>query len=141
MSSVCHLLRAFISFALPLSLAHSFSLFIFLTLPPSLSSLSLFLTLPLSLSLSLTLSLTISLSLSLSHSQVCSDVDKQLIFDEIIPSAHLLMTDVFGNYVLQKLFEVRNILLHYHLSEFLHVILHLNGYTSYTYSFIPSSLF
>jgi hypothetical protein len=34
-------------------------------------------------------------------------VDKQLIFDEIIPSAHLLMTDVFGNYVLQKLFEVR----------------------------------
>lgn len=38
--------------------------------------------------------------------QVCSDVDKQLIFDEIIPSAHLLMTDVFGNYVLQKLFEV-----------------------------------
>ena len=41
--------------------------------------------------------------------QVCSDVDKQLIFDEIIPSAHLLMTDVFGNYVLQKLFEVRNI--------------------------------
>jgi pumilio RNA-binding family len=37
--------------------------------------------------------------------EVCSDVDKQLIFDEIIPSAHLLMTDVFGNYVLQKLFE------------------------------------
>lgn len=37
--------------------------------------------------------------------EVCSDVDKQLIFDEIIPSAPALMTDVFGNYVLQKLFE------------------------------------
>ena len=37
--------------------------------------------------------------------EVCSEVDKQLIFDEIIPSAYLLMTDVFGNYVLQKLFE------------------------------------
>jgi hypothetical protein len=37
--------------------------------------------------------------------EVCSDVDKQLIFDEIIPAAQSLMTDVFGNYVLQKLFE------------------------------------
>ena len=37
--------------------------------------------------------------------EVCSDADKQLIFDEIIPLAHLLLTDVFGNYVLQKLFE------------------------------------
>jgi len=37
--------------------------------------------------------------------EVCTDVDKQLIFDEILPSAHMLMTDVFGNYVLQKLFE------------------------------------
>mmetsp|Transcript_30452 Transcript_30452/g.43652 ORF Transcript_30452/g.43652 Transcript_30452/m.43652 type:complete len:1107 (-) Transcript_30452:656-3976(-) len=37
--------------------------------------------------------------------EVCSDVDKQLIFDEIMPSAQSLMTDVFGNYVLQKLFE------------------------------------
>lgn len=37
--------------------------------------------------------------------EVCAEVDKQLIFDEIIPSAHSLMTDVFGNYVLQKLFE------------------------------------
>jgi pumilio RNA-binding family len=37
--------------------------------------------------------------------EVCIGVDKQLIFDEIMPSAHLLMTDVFGNYVLQKLFE------------------------------------
>jgi hypothetical protein len=37
--------------------------------------------------------------------EVCPDVDKQLIFDEILPAAHSLMTDVFGNYVLQKLFE------------------------------------
>jgi hypothetical protein len=37
--------------------------------------------------------------------EVCTEVDKQLIFDEIAPSAHSLMTDVFGNYVLQKLFE------------------------------------
>ena len=37
--------------------------------------------------------------------EICSEVDKQLIFDEIIPMAHILMTDVFGNYVLQKLFE------------------------------------
>lgn len=37
--------------------------------------------------------------------EVCVEVDKQLIFDEIMPSAQSLMTDVFGNYVLQKLFE------------------------------------
>lgn len=37
--------------------------------------------------------------------EVCSDVDKQLIYDEIMPAAQSLMTDVFGNYVLQKLFE------------------------------------
>lgn len=37
--------------------------------------------------------------------EVCSEVDKQLVFDEIMPSAQSLMTDVFGNYVLQKLFE------------------------------------
>lgn len=37
--------------------------------------------------------------------EVCSDVDKQLVFDEIVPSAQTLMIDVFGNYVLQKLFE------------------------------------
>ncbi len=28
-----------------------------------------------------------------------------MIFDEIVPLARSLMTDVFGNYVLQKLFE------------------------------------
>jgi pumilio RNA-binding family len=37
--------------------------------------------------------------------EVCSDSEKQLVFDEILPSAPVLMTDVFGNYVLQKLFE------------------------------------
>ena len=37
--------------------------------------------------------------------EICTEMDKQLIFDEIMPMAHLLMTDVFGNYVLQKLFE------------------------------------
>ena len=37
--------------------------------------------------------------------EICPDVDKQLIFDEIMPAAGSLMTDVFGNYVLQKLFE------------------------------------
>jgi uncharacterized membrane-anchored protein YjiN (DUF445 family) len=37
--------------------------------------------------------------------EVCTEPDKQKIFDEIMPSAHSLMTDVFGNYVLQKLFE------------------------------------
>lgn len=37
--------------------------------------------------------------------EICSDPEKQLVFDEIYPSAQILMTDVFGNYVLQKLFE------------------------------------
>lgn len=37
--------------------------------------------------------------------EVCSDNEKQVVFDEVIPTANLLMTDVFGNYVLQKLFE------------------------------------
>ena len=31
--------------------------------------------------------------------------DKQMIFQEIISSSHPLMTDVFGNYVIQKFFE------------------------------------
>ena len=31
--------------------------------------------------------------------------DKQLVFQEIISSTHPLMTDVFGNYVIQKFFE------------------------------------
>jgi hypothetical protein len=37
--------------------------------------------------------------------EVASDADKQVVFDEVLPSAHSLMTDVFGNYVIQKLFE------------------------------------
>lgn len=37
--------------------------------------------------------------------EVASDPDKQIVFDEVLPSAHSLMTDVFGNYVIQKLFE------------------------------------
>ena len=31
--------------------------------------------------------------------------DKQLVFNEILPSALVLMVDVFGNYVIQKFFE------------------------------------
>ena len=31
--------------------------------------------------------------------------EKELIFSEILPEANSLMTDVFGNYVVQKLFE------------------------------------
>ena len=37
--------------------------------------------------------------------EVCSDAEKQIVFDEILPVANPLMIDVFGNYVLQKLFE------------------------------------
>nr|KAJ0190260.1 hypothetical protein LSAT_V11C800393320 [Lactuca sativa] len=31
--------------------------------------------------------------------------EKNIIFPEIVPHAHSLMTDVFGNYVIQKFFE------------------------------------
>jgi hypothetical protein len=37
--------------------------------------------------------------------EVCNDAEKQLVFEEILPVANPLMIDVFGNYVLQKLFE------------------------------------
>lgn len=37
--------------------------------------------------------------------EVANDHEKQVIFEEVLPSAHSLMTDVFGNYVIQKLFE------------------------------------
>lgn len=32
-------------------------------------------------------------------------VEKQLVFNEILGAAYSLMTDVFGNYVIQKFFE------------------------------------
>ena len=31
--------------------------------------------------------------------------EKELVFGEILPDAYSLMTDVFGNYVIQKFFE------------------------------------
>jgi hypothetical protein len=31
--------------------------------------------------------------------------EKQMVFEEILPNALQLMTDVFGNYVIQKFFE------------------------------------
>ena len=34
-----------------------------------------------------------------------SVVEKDLVFGEILPDAYSLMTDVFGNYVIQKFFE------------------------------------
>ncbi|VDM17175.1 unnamed protein product [Hydatigera taeniaeformis] len=35
-----------------------------------------------------------------------SAVDKTAVFREVIPHCHILMTDVFGNYVIQKFFEL-----------------------------------
>ena len=37
--------------------------------------------------------------------ETSSSEDKQLVFDEMLPNALQLMTDVFGNYVVQKFFE------------------------------------
>ena len=37
--------------------------------------------------------------------EVCNEDEKQLVFEEILLVTNPLMTDVFGNYVLQKLFE------------------------------------
>jgi len=37
--------------------------------------------------------------------EMASDVEKQHVFDEILPQALTLMVDVFGNYVIQKFFE------------------------------------
>ena len=34
-----------------------------------------------------------------------TSAEKELIFNEILTQAHSLMTDVFGNYVIQKFFE------------------------------------
>ena len=37
--------------------------------------------------------------------------EKQIVFEELLPNALQLMTDVFGNYVIQKFFEHGNELL------------------------------
>jgi hypothetical protein len=37
--------------------------------------------------------------------EVAGGEDKQMVFEEILPCALKLMTDVFGNYVIQKFFE------------------------------------
>jgi hypothetical protein len=36
---------------------------------------------------------------------VTTPEEKELIFSEILPESYSLMNDVFGNYVVQKLFE------------------------------------
>ena len=46
-----------------------------------------------------------ALASSSRDSEVCDDDEKELVFQEILPVSLPLMTDVFGNYVLQKLFE------------------------------------
>lgn len=40
--------------------------------------------------------------------ETCTTDERQQVFDEIMPNAYQLMTDVFGNYVIQKLFEHGN---------------------------------
>jgi pumilio RNA-binding family len=40
--------------------------------------------------------------------EIASNEEKDMIFAEILPQARTLMSDVFGNYVIQK---VRNLLL------------------------------
>jgi hypothetical protein len=37
--------------------------------------------------------------------EVATESEKQIIFDEVLVTAESLMTDVFGNYVIQKMFE------------------------------------
>ena len=37
--------------------------------------------------------------------ETCSAEERAKVFEEIMPNAFQLMTDVFGNYVIQKLFE------------------------------------
>ncbi len=39
------------------------------------------------------------------HMETATDGEKQEIFTELLPSASFLMTDPFGNYVIQKFFE------------------------------------
>lgn len=35
----------------------------------------------------------------------CSNEEKEMVFREVLPSSYSLITDVFGNYVIQKFFE------------------------------------
>ena len=35
----------------------------------------------------------------------CNDEEKEMVFAEILPASYSLITDVFGNYVIQKFFE------------------------------------
>lgn len=37
--------------------------------------------------------------------QTATSDEKQFVFSEVLPQAQLLMTDVFGNYVIQKFFD------------------------------------
>lgn len=48
--------------------------------------------------------------------------DKQLVFNEIAGSVQSLMTDVFGNYVIQKFFEYGT------LEQKSQLVAHLRGY-------------
>lgn len=54
--------------------------------------------------------LTVILFLSLRFIQLklerASSAERQLVFSEILQAAYQLMVDVFGNYVIQKFFEV-----------------------------------
>lgn len=38
-----------------------------------------------------------------------SSAERQLVFSEILQAAYQLMVDVFGNYVIQKFFEVSHV--------------------------------
>ena len=49
--------------------------------------------------------LTILLRFIQQKLETAAVADKQLVFNEILPSALVLMVDVFGNYVIQKFFE------------------------------------
>lgn len=40
--------------------------------------------------------------------ETANSEEKQMVFEEVLPNALQLMTDVFGNYVLQKFFEHGN---------------------------------
>lgn len=40
--------------------------------------------------------------------EVADDIEKKAVMDEVVPSMKELQNDVFGNYVIQKLFEFGN---------------------------------